>query len=67
MSNSADRQRRYRQRQKKAGRTMLVAPVETGLLARVRRFAREAALSLPDAIEHLLRRGLRAKKGREEP
>lgn len=55
MTNSIERVRRYRVRQKKQkGRRQFCVPLRPEVADKVRKFAAQEDLSLPDAVERLL-------------
>lgn len=64
MTNSIERVRRYRARQKKQkGRRQFCVPLRPEVASKVRKFADQESLSLPDAVERLLHGGLKRERG----
>lgn len=60
MTDSIERVRRYRARQKKQkGRRQFCVPLKPSVADRVRNYAAQEDLSLPDAVERLLIEGLK--------
>ena len=64
MKDSAARSRRYRERQRKQkGRRQFCVPLRPEVASKVRKFADQESLSLPDAVERLLHGGLKRERG----
>lgn len=59
MTDSIERVRRYRARQKKQkGRRQFCVPLRPDVANKVRKYATQEDLNLPDAVERLLVKGL---------
>lgn len=63
MTDSIERVRRYRARQKQKGRRQFCVPLRPEVANKVRKFADQESLSLPDAVEQLLAKGLKREQG----
>jgi len=60
MTDSIERVRRYRERQKKQrGRRQFCVPLRPAVADKVREYSAQEDLSLPDAVERLLLEGLK--------
>lgn len=62
VTDSVKRARRYRARQKQKGRRQFCVPLRPTVANKVRKYADQEGLSLPDAVEHLLLEGLKRKE-----
>lgn len=59
--DSADRVRRWRERQQEQGRKRLDVPIPARLLDHVRRYAEQEGLSVPQAVAQLLAEALKRR------